>query len=78
MQHLYLDGCDKVTDDGVNHVMNLTLLQHLDLRYCNNGITDYSLKHLKYLPSLQHLDLRYCSRITYDGLQRMNCLTSFQ
>jgi hypothetical protein len=74
---LNLNGCKRITDQGLKHLQALTSLQSLDLSGCKQ-ITDQGLEHLKALTSLQSLDLNCCNQITDQGLEHLKALTSLQ
>lgn len=54
LKTLVLNGCRKVTDEGISHLKNLANLGELWLYWCDL-ITDESLFHLKHLIKLQKL-----------------------
>ena len=68
LQHLNLSGCDMITDDDLQFLVDMRL-QHLNLDGFNK-ITDAGLQHLSGMP-LQHLGLSAC-RITDAGLQHLS------
>lgn len=77
LRHLDLTGCDKITDDGLEHLSKLSFLQYLNLMYCKK-ISDRGLEHLSKISSLQRLRLCDCWHITDEGLRHLSKLTSLQ
>ena len=68
LQHLELEGCRAITDEGLMHLKNLPL-QHLNLNLCE--FSKYGLAHLQSLQQLKHLNLAYCGNITDVGLANL-------
>ena len=59
----------QVTDAGLQHVKGLTQLQYLDL--VSTQVTDAGLEHLKVLTQLQHLTLGPGTRVTDEGVKKL-------
>ena len=55
-------GCTAITDVGVQALISLVALQHLDLT--ETDITDVGVQALTHLVALQHLDLWGSTTIT--------------
>lgn len=68
LEHLSLQDCYKITDDGLRHLSDgLHNLQSLNLSFCAS-ITDSGLKHLARISSLRELNLRSSDTISDIGL----------
>ncbi len=70
LQTLDLNGCDKITDAGLQHISALQQLQTLSLERCVK-IFDAGLAHLSALKELRSLSIRYCGgNVTNAGILR--------
>uniref|UniRef100_T1E199 Putative F-Box LRR-repeat-containing protein n=1 Tax=Cupiennius salei TaxID=6928 RepID=T1E199_CUPSA len=68
LEHLSLQDCYKITDDGLRHLSDgLHNLKSLNLSFCAS-ITDSGLKHLARMSSLRELNLRSSDTISDIGL----------
>jgi hypothetical protein len=72
LQSLNIDGCSKITDEGIRAVASgLPRLQSLNIEYCDN-ITDEGIRALANgLPQLQSLTINDCGNITDEGISAL-------
>ncbi|GKD61565.1 leucine-rich repeat, cysteine-containing subtype protein [Tanacetum coccineum] len=61
---LYLDKCDRITDNGIIHLKKLVTLCSLSFLRCGGKITDYGIVALCELPNIESLNLDYLFNIT--------------
>lgn len=74
LQSLLLGGCE-ITDAGLNHLRNLTWLEHLDLS-CNQ-ISGEGLTHIGGMLLLERLELYGCE-LTEEGMENLPSLSSLR
>ncbi|PWA76337.1 Leucine-rich repeat, cysteine-containing subtype [Artemisia annua] len=64
LEKLYLNNCDRITDNGIVHLKKLVSLRTLDLSRCGANITDHGVVALCELPNLEILYLDFLTNIT--------------
>ncbi|GJT46134.1 leucine-rich repeat, cysteine-containing subtype protein [Tanacetum coccineum] len=64
LETLYLNSCDRITDNGIIHLKKLASLRTLGLSRCGANITDYGVVALCELPNLEILHLDFLINIT--------------
>ncbi|GKE50252.1 leucine-rich repeat, cysteine-containing subtype protein [Tanacetum coccineum] len=64
LETLYLNSCDRITDNGIIHLKKLASLRTLWLSRCGANITDYGVVALCELPNLEILHLDFLINIT--------------
>ena len=68
---LNLDGCDRLTDDGVAHLERMPQLEELNLSGWHSQITDSGLQVLEYLKKLRRFDMAWPQRVTDAGIAHL-------
>jgi hypothetical protein len=58
-----LEGCTRITDNGIEYLSTLSMLRDLNLAGCKQ-LSGKSLQHLLSMPQLANLDLVGCFLIT--------------
>ncbi|GJZ50628.1 leucine-rich repeat, cysteine-containing subtype protein [Tanacetum coccineum] len=64
LRTLYLDKCDRITDNGIIYLKKLVSLRELGFSRCGANITDYGFVALCELPNLEILCLNFLTNIT--------------
>jgi len=77
LKALQLSQCERLTDEGLEWIGQLTNLQRLSL-YCCHQLTDRGIQHLSKLTNLVQLDLSDVSRLTNHGLQYLSSLSQLE
>ncbi|GKE19195.1 leucine-rich repeat, cysteine-containing subtype protein [Tanacetum coccineum] len=73
LDRLYLDKCDRITDNGIIHLKKLVTLSYMSFLRCGGKITDYGIVSLCELPNIESLNLDYLFNITDISLLEINC-----
>ena len=68
---LDLDGCDRVTDDGLAHLARMPQLEELSLSGWHSQITDRGLDVLRHLKKLRRLEMAWPQRVTDAGMANL-------
>lgn len=75
LETLDLNGCNNLTDEGLEFIYNLTNLKELYLGYCSN-LTDEGLEFISNLTNLKILNLCCCKNLTGEGIKSLSYMTN--
>ncbi len=70
LEYLMLGHCNKITDDGMQHIIKIDTLKYLSLTACSQ-LSDIGLAKLTSSTTIETLDLRGCKGITDLGLRHL-------
>jgi len=76
LTNLDLSNC-RITDEGVEHINRLELLEHLAVSQCE-GITDLGLFYISKMKILKFLEIAECSSVTDYGITHLTNLKSLE
>jgi hypothetical protein len=71
LTRLNLDGCQRLSDDGLLHLASMPQLEDLDLSGYHSPLTDRGLAVLEHLPALRHFQLCWPQRVTDAGVAHL-------
>ncbi|GKF75544.1 leucine-rich repeat, cysteine-containing subtype protein [Tanacetum coccineum] len=71
LRTLYLNRCDRITDNGIVHLQKLVSLRTLSLFRCGVNITDYGVVALCELPYIENFYLDYLVNLTDISLREI-------
>jgi hypothetical protein len=68
---LNLDGCDRLSDDGLAHLERMPQIEELDLSGWRSRITDRGLLVLRHLKKLRRFQMAWPQRVTDTGVANL-------
>lgn len=75
---LDLDGCERVTDEGLAHLDRMPQLEELNLSGWKSPITDSGMAVLRHLKKLRRLEMAWPQRVTDAGMANLQDCTELE